>query len=195
MSNRHPKSAWGAALALLVAAAGQPAAADMLGMSQRRDPHRKVRRAHSAVAPLRGSRGCQGLPRALPLDRAQRRADRRFRSDHIPGRQLLAQGRDVVAWAHPTTGVAEGCAPTRLPDLSGNIAGLEEMLERGYVVAATDYPGLGSMGTHPYLIGVTEAHAVLFVRAARELPDAKARDRFIVWGHSQGGHAALFTGN
>ena len=62
-------------------------------------------------------------------------------------------------------------------------------------MAATDYPGLGSMGTHPYLIGVTEAHAVLdSVRAARELPDAKARDRFIVWGHSQGGHAALFTG-
>jgi acetyl esterase/lipase len=106
-----------------------------------------------------------------------------------------AQGRDIVAWAHPTTGVAERCAPTRLPDLSGNIAGLDEMLERGYVVVATDYPGLGSMGTHPYLIGVTEAHAVLdSVRAARVLPDAKARDRFVAWGHSQGGHAALFTG-
>ena len=47
------------------------------------------------------------------------------------------------------------------------------MLEHGYVVAATDYPGLGSMGTHPYLIGVTEAHAVLdFVRA-----DASSRMR------------------
>jgi alpha-beta hydrolase superfamily lysophospholipase len=103
--------------------------------------------------------------------------------------------RDVVAWAHPTTGVVEKCAPTLLPDLSGTIAGIEAMLERGYVIAATDYAGLGGEGMHPYLIGASEARAVLdSVRAARQLPDAAAGDRFAVWGHSQGGHAALFTG-
>ena len=32
------------------------------------------------------------------------------------------------------------------------------------------------------------------VRAARDLPDSGASDRFAVWGHSQGGHAALYTG-
>ena len=69
------------------------------------------------------------------------------------------------------------------------------MLRRGYVIAATDYPGLGTEGIHPYLIGDSEAYSVLdSVRAARELPDAKAQKRFAVWGHSQGGHAALFTG-
>lgn len=104
-------------------------------------------------------------------------------------------GRDVVAWAHPTTGVAERCAPTLLPDLSGTIPGLDEMLDRGWVVAATDYPGLGTPGPHPYLIGASEARAVLdSVRAARELPDAHAGSRFAAWGYSQGGHAALFTG-
>ena len=103
--------------------------------------------------------------------------------------------RDIVAWAHPTTGVLDRCAPTRLPDLSGTIPGLAEMLDRGYVVAATDYAGLGTPGMHPYLIGESEAMAVLdSVRAARELPDAHAGNRFAVWGHSQGGHAALFTG-
>ena len=103
--------------------------------------------------------------------------------------------RDVVAWAHPTTGVVERCAPTLLPDLSGTIAGIDEMLDRGFVIAATDYAGLGGEGMHPYLIGVSEARAVLdSVRAARQLPDAAAGDRFAVWGHSQGGHAALFTG-
>lgn len=103
--------------------------------------------------------------------------------------------RDVVAWAHPTTGVAEKCAPTLLPDLSGTIAGIDEMLGRGFVIAATDYAGLGGQGMHPYLIGVSEARAVLdSVRAARQLPDAAAGHRFAVWGHSQGGHAALFTG-
>jgi acetyl esterase/lipase len=69
------------------------------------------------------------------------------------------------------------------------------MLARGYVVAATDYPGLGTPEVHPYLVGQSEARAVLdSVRAAREIPEAGAEDRFAVWGHSQGGQAALFTG-
>ena len=67
------------------------------------------------------------------------------------------------------------------------------MVQRGYIVAATDYPGLGAPETHPYLVGESEARAVLdSVRAARELTGAPAR--FAVWGHSQGGQAALFTG-
>jgi acetyl esterase/lipase len=104
-------------------------------------------------------------------------------------------GRNIIAWAHYTTGVAERCAPTLLPDLSGTIAGLDDMLARGYVVVATDYEGLGVPGIHPYLVGLSEARSVLdSVRAVRELNSAHATDRFAVWGHSQGGHAALFTG-
>jgi acetyl esterase/lipase len=104
-----------------------------------------------------------------------------------------AGGRPVVAWAHPTSGIATRCAPTLLPGVQ--VQGIDEMLRRGYVIVATDYPGLGTEGIHPYLIGTSEAYAVLdSVRAARELPDAKAQKRFAVWGHSQGGHAALFTG-
>jgi alpha-beta hydrolase superfamily lysophospholipase len=73
--------------------------------------------------------------------------------------------------------------------------GLAHMVARGYAVAATDYPGLGTRGAHPYLIGPSEARAVLdSVRAARALPQVGAGSRFAVWGHSQGGHAALFTG-
>jgi acetyl esterase/lipase len=69
------------------------------------------------------------------------------------------------------------------------------MLEKGYIVVATDYPGLGTPGIHPYLIGVSEGRAVLdSVRAARALPRTGASNRFVVWGHSQGGHAALYTG-
>ena len=76
-----------------------------------------------------------------------------------------------------------------------DIPGLTEMIARGYVVAATDYPGLGTPGTHPYLIGVSEGRAVLdMVRAAMAMPEPGASERFVVWGHSQGGHAALFTG-
>ena len=62
-------------------------------------------------------------------------------------------------------------------------------------MTATDYPGLGTAGTHPYLVGVSEGRAVLdLVRAARHLPGESIGARFAVWGHSQGGQAALFAG-
>ena len=113
----------------------------------------------------------------------------------IPPGPAPAGGRDVIAWAHPTSGVVESCASSLMPDLAGTIWGLSDMLARGYVVVATDYPGLGTPGMHPYLISESEGRAVLdSVRAARDLPDAGASNRFAVWGHSQGGHASLYTG-
>jgi acetyl esterase/lipase len=104
-------------------------------------------------------------------------------------------GRPIVAWAHPTTGVAPRCAPSLARVFFDSVQGLRGMLDRGYVVAATDYPGLGTPEVHPYLVGVSEARAVLdSVRAVRGIPGAGAGDAFAVWGHSQGGQAALFTG-
>ncbi len=104
--------------------------------------------------------------------------------------------RKVVAWAHPTTGVATGCAPS----LQGrrffeSIPGLSELLAAGVVLTATDYPGLGTSGPHPYLVGESEGRAVLdAVRAAGHLSGVGAGSRFAVWGNSQGGQAALFAG-
>jgi acetyl esterase/lipase len=114
---------------------------------------------------------------------------------HFPSGPAPAGGRNVIAWAHPTSGVVQACAPSLMPDNDGMIWGLPDMLAQGYVVVATDYPGLGTPGIHPYLIGISEARAVLdSVRAARALPRTGASNRFAVWGHSQGGHAALYTG-
>src|SRR6202050_3955702 len=104
-------------------------------------------------------------------------------------------GRPIVAWAHPTSGVVPRCAPSLAIFIFQQIQGLRSMVERGYVVAATDYPGLGTPGPHPYLVGVSEARAVIdSVRVAGALPGAGGGTRFVVWGHSQGGQAALFTG-
>jgi acetyl esterase/lipase len=104
-------------------------------------------------------------------------------------------GRPIVAWAHPTTGVATRCAPSLAYFVFQQIQGLREMAARGFVVAATDYPGLGAPGVHPYLVGDSEARAVLdSVRAARAMPETAATSDFAVWGHSQGGQAALFSG-
>ncbi len=112
-------------------------------------------------------------------------------------------GRPVVAWAHPTTGVATGCAPSLLGrhffegtlGIPGSISGLSALLAAGFAIAATDYPGLGTPGPHPYLVGESEGRAVLdSVRAARGLLQVGAGNRFAVWGNSQGGQAALFAG-
>ena len=101
-----------------------------------------------------------------------------------------------MAWAHPTTGVDRRCAPSIEADGgAGSVPGLTDLIDAGYVVTATDYPGLGTPGPHPYLVGVSEAHAVLdSVRAAGQLDGPSAGRTAAVWGHSQGGHAALFAG-
>jgi acetyl esterase/lipase len=113
----------------------------------------------------------------------------------VPAGPAPAGGRAVVAWAHPTTGVVPRCAPSLALQVFRSVQGLRDMLARGEVVVATDYAGLGTTGPHPYLVGRSEARAVLdAVRAARALPGAEAGTRFAVWGHSQGGQAALFTG-
>ena len=112
----------------------------------------------------------------------------------IPPTPAPAGGRPVVAWLHATTGIAEGCAPSQGPTPFAQIQGLNQFLAHGDVVVATDYPGLGLPGPHPYLVGASEARAALdSVRAVHAMPEARAGTRFAVWGHSQGGQAALFT--
>src|SRR6202789_3310358 len=104
-------------------------------------------------------------------------------------------GRPIIAWAHPTSGVVPRCAPSLAIFLFEQIQGLRSFVRDGYVVAASDYPGLGTPGPHPYLVGTSEARAVIdSVRVAAGLPGAGGGKKFVVWGHSQGGHAALFTG-
>jgi acetyl esterase/lipase len=104
-------------------------------------------------------------------------------------------GRPIVAWAHPTTGVVPHCAPSLAIFVFQSMMGLRPMIDRGVVVVATDYPGLGTAGPHPYLVGVSEGRAVLdSVRVARLMPGVGSGNRFAVWGHSQGGQASLYTG-
>jgi len=103
----------------------------------------------------------------------------------------------VVIWSHGTTGVARGCAPSLADGTATKwaIPGLEQALAQGWVVVASDYSGQGAEGTFPYLIGLGEARSSLdAVLAASELDtDLVLSPRTVVWGHSQGGHAALWT--
>jgi pimeloyl-ACP methyl ester carboxylesterase len=113
----------------------------------------------------------------------------------VPDGPAPASGRPIVAWGHGTTGVARHCAPSLDPNQFDKISGLGDFLKHGFVVVATDYPGLGTSGMHPYLIGFSQGRAIIdAVRAARTMPNAQAGKRVVIWGYSQGAHAALFTG-
>jgi pimeloyl-ACP methyl ester carboxylesterase len=71
----------------------------------------------------------------------------------------------------------------------------DRIVRAGWVVVATDYSFAEKGGPHPYLIGEGEARAALdSVRAARQMSELTLDKRMVVWGYSQGGHAALWTG-
>lgn len=101
-------------------------------------------------------------------------------------------GRRVLAVAHGTTGIADQCAPSRR-------GGGEQLLgaaaiQRGWILAITDYEGLGTPGRHPYLVGESEGRSVIdSVRAAGQLPGARRGPQVLVAGYSQGGHGALWA--
>lgn len=100
--------------------------------------------------------------------------------------------RPVVAWAQGTVGVLPECG-TSHTNRALNIPGIDLLIDAGYVVAATDYPGRGTPGIHPYLIGPVAGASVLdSIRAAQQM-DVNAGDAFVVWGASQGGHSSLWT--
>ncbi|MDO5754027.1 lipase family protein [Arthrobacter sp.] len=109
--------------------------------------------------------------------------------------------RPVITWAHGTTGYAPACAPSNLaePFTSGALPALDEIVDNGWVLVTTDYTGMGTQGPQPYLIGQGEARSVLdSVRAAKALDAEQAEldmaEGTVVWGHSQGGQAELWTG-
>src|SRR3954447_2733651 len=103
-------------------------------------------------------------------------------------------GWPILTWAHGTTGIADVCAPTRAPVAVSYVRrDLGDFLKAGFAVVSTDYQGLGTPGTHQYLVGKEEGRSVLdIVRAARQL-DPRLGKRVVIAGHSQGGHAALWA--
>ncbi|MEV4506143.1 alpha/beta hydrolase family protein [Streptomyces klenkii] len=113
----------------------------------------------------------------------------------LPPGDAPSGGWPVVSWGHGTTGVADKCAPSQTPNLGFDVYAqeLRSLLQAGYAVTATDYPGLGTPGMHTYLVGPDEGNAITdIVSAARHLSPDLAPTWFAM-GHSQGGQAALFA--
>lgn len=108
-----------------------------------------------------------------------------------PSTPAPAGGYKVLSWAHGTDGIADQCAPSL--DGPGFVGLANPALDQGWVIVASDFEGLGTPGRHPYIVGDSEARGTIdIVRAARNLSSDVSAD-YVVWGHSQGGHAAMFS--
>jgi pimeloyl-ACP methyl ester carboxylesterase len=118
------------------------------------------------------------------------------------------EGRPILAWAHGTTGSAQNCGPSQIIDptaplneyflADGNswtdygIPNVEQFIQEGYVVVATDYQGLGGGGKHQYAVAATNGRDVInSARAASSMKEVGAGKKTIVYGWSQGGGATI----
>lgn len=125
-----------------------------------------------------------------------------FAPADAPGTGASNDPTPILAYAHGTTGLADRCAPSKTyvdNPKSGEASGITKDLLTRYVVVATDYEGLGTPGVHPYVVGLSEGRDVLdSIRAAQRFSadndlGASTQSTSVVWGHSQGGGAALLT--
>ncbi|QQR46056.1 hypothetical protein JKA73_08010 [Myxococcus xanthus] len=125
-----------------------------------------------------------------------------------PTGEVPKEGRPVVSWAHGTTGTAQNCGPSQVSNpavplnqyfiVGGNsstdygIPAVEEFINAGYVVVATDYQGLGGGGKHQYAISATNARdAINAIRAAGYMKEVGAGKKAIIYGWSQGGGTTI----
>ena len=104
-------------------------------------------------------------------------------------------GWPIVVWAHGTTGVADGCAPSRNTMDPAVQDMITKFLEEGFVVVAPDYEGLGEPSgkeLHPFLNVKSEGYSITdAVVATHQWLGIKASKKWATVGHSQGGQAAL----
>lgn len=114
----------------------------------------------------------------------------------VPDGPAPAGGRPVAAVNHGTMGIGSACAPSRIPAFAGlqDASPVGKLLSRGFTVVQPDYIGLGVTGVrHPYLNGKSAAYATLdMLRAARGI-DPGSGTTTLLYGGSQGGHAALWS--
>ncbi len=115
----------------------------------------------------------------------------------IPTAPSADAPRPIVAWTHGTVGEGDACAPSRGTDPTSQLTQfLPSMIQLGWALVATDYTGLGTPGVQAYLLKDQEVRdTVNSVRALQQIPMANVGARYTVFGHSQGGHTALWTGH
>jgi pimeloyl-ACP methyl ester carboxylesterase len=109
----------------------------------------------------------------------------------VPHTAPPAGGYKVVTWGHGTNGMADMCAPSLSPENDVPLA--NALLDKGWLLASSDYQGEGTPGVLPYIAGDSAARNTIdIVRAAKKLPNVNVSDDYVVWGHSEGGQTAMY---
>ena len=125
-----------------------------------------------------------------------------------PRGDVPKDGRPILAWSHGTTGTAQNCGPSQVPDpaqdlneyfLIGGTSWLDfgvpaatDFIKQGYVLVATDYQGLGGGGKHQYAIAATQGRDLInSIRAAGSLGLSGDNRKAVIYGWSQGGGSVL----
>lgn len=157
--------------------------------ARRADPLVRLPGARRTVTVIYRSRAIDGRPNVMSASIA------------FPRQDPPAGGWRTVVWNHVTTGAAETCAPTRTREDSPEREKMtradptvRKLLEAGLVVVRPDYEGIGTPGGHPYLIGRSLARSSVDALRAARAAARRIGPRWVVAGHSEGGHASLFTG-
>ena len=109
-------------------------------------------------------------------------------------------------YLHGTTGFSDPCAPSNSDTYPDGPAQAALVASLGFVAVAPDYIGMNGFGEgseteHAYLVGEQAAIGSWdAMRAGKTLLEdilppgqLESDDRVVIWGGSQGGHAALFT--
>jgi alpha-beta hydrolase superfamily lysophospholipase len=99
-------------------------------------------------------------------------------------------GWPVVVDAHGTSGIARDCAPSLMRDLYHGDQ-IMQFVRKGWAVVAPDYAGMGTTGTPEFLNRTGEANDVIDALGAAHQAQSGLSARWVLWGHSQGGGAAL----
>jgi hypothetical protein len=117
----------------------------------------------------------------------------------IPASPPPPGGYPIVTFAMADDGSGDTCAMSRsyANGIDASYGGLMSLfLDEGYVVAYTDYEGLGTSDPYPFGVLDSAAHAMLdAARAGRELLGSAASDRIVLVGDGFfGGDAATRGG-
>jgi hypothetical protein len=115
----------------------------------------------------------------------------------VPTAPWAGEGpRPIIGVAPFALGLGDSCAASKAMGLLGDPLA-NEALNRGWAVAYTDLEGLGTPGTHTFMVGPSQGRALLdVVRAATRLPGLGLSPDAPVGlaGYSQGGAAAAWAG-
>jgi hypothetical protein len=104
--------------------------------------------------------------------------------------------RPIIGYGNEAMGLGDDCAQSSVLQWgnSGEVALYQNLLKKGYAIAASDYEGLGTPAVHTFGVTLSAAHTTLdMVRAARNLTadGLPSNGPVGLLGSSQGGAAVI----